>query len=113
MSRWGVVTAGSLAAATAITSPTAAVTYDYGPWYNSNRAARAYFEPHGDYITAQRHQMWLGDTYNDGKCAYSNAGDGGSHNLPEKHAYKMKVYLWTPHFPEDVSAATYQVYNNA
>ncbi|MFJ3235964.1 hypothetical protein [Streptomyces sp. NPDC086787] len=119
------VTAGVVGA-----SPAAAITYGYGPWYNENKGAVAYFEKHGDHIkicdiksddmyaniyvydkTAKRFQVDLSDTKNDGHCHYSSAADGGSFNLPENHWFEMTVSVTRGGGSERYK--TYEIYNNA
>lgn len=132
LSRIGLLAGATVAAAAMATSPAAALTYGYGPWYNgAQRGAVAYFEKHGDHFkvcdiksdgryatiyvydeTAKRYQMSLSDTKNDGKCHYSSAADGGYYNLPEKHWFKITVRV-VPDYGDGYGEKSYEIYNDA
>ncbi|MGW7258885.1 hypothetical protein [Streptomyces sp. NPDC054834] len=132
LSRIGLLAGATVTAATVATSPAAAITYGYGPWYNgSQRGAVAYFEKHGDHFkvcdtksdgryatiyvydeTAKRYQMSLSDTKNDGKCHYSSAADGGYFNLPENHWFQITVRV-VPDYGNGYGEESYEIVNNA
>ena len=109
-------------------SASAATDWDWGPYYNSSRGAKVYFEEHGDKFKVcdiksdgQRALVWvtdssnhylldLSDSKNDGKCTYSSASMGGIYNLPEK---KLEITACVTvgngcQFPGE----TYEIYND-
>ncbi|MER6353076.1 hypothetical protein ABT186_14830 [Streptomyces sp. NPDC001634] len=125
--RIGMVAVAAVSATVVATSPAAAITYGYGPWYDGTKGAVAYFEKHGDHIkvcdiksdgdyawvyvydeTKKEFRYSLTDTKNDGKCHYASAADGGWYDLPEKHWFMITVHNgnW------DSKAKSFEIYNN-
>lgn len=126
--RIALVTGAAITAAVVATSPAAAITYGYGPWYDGLKGAVAYFEKTGDHLkvcdvkadgnnaqvivddeTTGEYLYTLTDTKDDGHCHYASAADGGVHNLPEKHWISFKVYTGDYMF----DGKKYEIYNNA
>ncbi len=123
--RLGITVGAVSTAAIVATSPAAAITYGYGPWYDGLRGAKVYFEKHGDHVKicdiktdGERARVVvaalgetryeLADTKNDGKCRYASAANGGDYNLPENQWITFRVYTGFYIF----DGKQYQVYND-
>ncbi|MET7605889.1 hypothetical protein ABZS96_25920 [Streptomyces avermitilis] len=128
VTRIALVAGAAVTAAVVATSPAAAITYGYGPWYDGTRGAKAYFEKTGDHLkicdvktdgeyawvyvydeTADKFRYSASDTKNDGHCHYASAADGGYYNLPEKHWIWFTVY--SGRHQDD--GKTFKIYNDA
>ncbi|MFE7038511.1 hypothetical protein ACFU9X_03390 [Streptomyces atratus] len=130
MGRVSLVGIAALTAGVMASSPAAAISYGYGPWYNPTKGAKAYFEKHGDHIKIcdiktdgskalvqvwdtkyDREQARLTDSFNDGKCSYSSAAKGGKYNLPENRWFEFLICI------ENKSGGgqcnSYNIYNDA
>nr|WP_181412057.1 hypothetical protein [Streptomyces sp. F12] len=126
--RLGLAATAAVSAAVVAASPAAAVTYGYGPWYDGLKGAKAYFAKTGDHLkvcdiksdgevaqvkvrdeTMNAYLYTLKDTYNDGRCHYASAADGGVHNLPEKHWISFTVQTGNYMF----DSKKFNIYNDA
>ncbi|MFG3253660.1 hypothetical protein [Streptomyces sp. NPDC048172] len=101
LARLAPVALAAAAASLLTASPASAISWDWGPYYDSSKGVKVYFEEKGDrlkvcdiksdgkwvmaWVDVQGGKsIYLADTKNDGKCRYSKASDSSYYNLPEK-----------------------------
>ncbi|WP_329248455.1 hypothetical protein OG417_01285 [Actinoallomurus sp. NBC_01490] len=96
-------------------APASAATYEHGPWYSADSAPHegtVYVHENGDIVklcdtksdayhakayvytgpTDNLQQVyWFTNWYNDGKCSYAKASNGGDENLQEGKKYYVQI----------------------
>ncbi|MGH3662540.1 MAG: hypothetical protein ACRDT8_11550 [Micromonosporaceae bacterium] len=123
---------------TSATPASAAIDWDYGPYYTTDaspRSGKAYFEKYGDRVKAcdtesdQNHvvvHVSLGegstydhlysmvDWYNNGDCSYSYASDNTlNHNLPENRWIGIVICRESNStYNESYCSSRYRIYND-
>ncbi|GAA2429303.1 hypothetical protein GCM10010191_48360 [Actinomadura vinacea] len=126
------VAAVAMASVTLGSGTASAATWEYGPWNDETKGARAYFTKKGDHLkicdtksdgrwaiawvevgegSNARYRFDLPDTKNNGKCSYSKASMGGVYNLPEKKWIQVTVCRSVGNGCDN-GARTYEIYNN-
>jgi hypothetical protein len=126
------VAAVAMASVTLASGSASAASWEYGPWTDKTKGAKAYFTKKGDHLKicdTKNDKMWavawvevgqgkkarylfdLPDTKNNGKCHYSDASMGGRFNLPEKKWIQVTVCVSYGNGCAS-GARTYSIYND-